>query len=414
MSKTMSSRVKSPITQFRNCRILYQHAIIREDLWVRDGKILNPEWLFFIEKGHADFQVDCKDCIISPGFIDTQINGAFGVDFSSNPESLAKGLATVSKKLLAHGVTSYCPTIITSSPSMYKKILPQIKRTRGSRKGAGILGIHLEGPFISKEKNGAHPVDLIKDCTNLNSFEQIEDVYHSLDNVSIVTLAPESCQISKVISKLSNKGVVVSLGHTVANLTMAEDAVRHGATYITHLFNAMLPFHHRDPGLVGLLTSDECPKGTTVFYGMIADGIHTNPAALRIAYRAHPNGIVLVTDAIAAMGFPRGTHYLGSVSVDVTDNGAYVTGTQVLSGSIATMDSCIRHFKHATGCTTVEALEAATLHPAQLLTIQHLKGTLDYGTEADFILLDDDLNVKQTFIAGEKVWDNERENNKGD
>ncbi|XP_038056460.1 N-acetylglucosamine-6-phosphate deacetylase-like [Patiria miniata] len=402
----MPSRASnSPITQFQNCRILYKHKIIREDLWVRDGKILNPESLFFVEKGYADYKLDCNNCIISPGFIDAQINGAFGVDFSSDPDSLAEGLQRVSKKLLAHGVTSYCPTIITSSPETYRQILPQIRRTNGSHNGAGILGIHVEGPFISKDKPGAHPVDLIHDCSQPSGFQQFLEVYHSLDNVAILTLAPESCQSSDVVTRLTREGIVVSLGHSVANLPQAEDAVRNGASFITHLFNAMLPFHHRDPGIVGLLTSDQIPPGQTVFYGMIADGIHTNPAALRIAYRAHPKGIVLVTDAIAATGLPSGIHQLGSVTVQVDDDRAYVAGTQTLSGSIATMDSCVRHFKQATGCSTVQALEAASLHPAQLLKIDHIKGTLDYGTEADLVFLDDDLNVKRTYIGGKMVWE---------
>ncbi|XP_022079564.1 N-acetylglucosamine-6-phosphate deacetylase-like [Acanthaster planci] len=402
----MPSKVSdSPVTQFRNCRILYKHQIIKEDLWVRDGKILNPESLFFVEKGYADYQLNCDNCIISPGFIDAQINGAFGIDFSSDPDSLAIGLQRVSKKLLAYGVTSYCPTVITSSPETYRQILPQIKRTNGSHNGAGVLGIHLEGPFISKDKPGAHPIELIKHCEQPCSFEEFLQVYHSLDNVAIVTLAPESCQSADVVTRLSREGIVISLGHSVANLPQAEDAVKHGASFITHLFNAMLPFHHRDPGIVGLLTSDQVPPGQTIFYGMIADGIHTNPAALRIAYRAHPEGIVLVTDAIAATGLPSGIHQLGSVTVQVDGDRAYVAGTQTLCGSTAMMDSCVRHFKQATGCTTVEALEAATLHPAQLLNIHHLKGTLEYGTDADFILLDEGLNVKRTYIGGKMVWD---------
>ncbi|XP_035770014.1 N-acetylglucosamine-6-phosphate deacetylase [Neolamprologus brichardi] len=175
---------------------------------------------------------------------------------------------------------------------------------------------------------------------------------------------------------------LVLAGHSAADLSQAEEAVQHGASFITHLFNAMLPFHHRDPGIVGLLTSDRIPAGRAVYYGMIADGIHTNPAALRIAHRAHPSGLVLVTDAITAMGLPPGRHTLGQQVIEIQGLHAYVAGTKTLSGSIATMDMCVRHFKQASGCSVQEALEAASLHPAQLLGISPKKGKLDYGSDA--------------------------------
>ncbi|XP_072040402.1 N-acetylglucosamine-6-phosphate deacetylase-like [Amphiura filiformis] len=403
-----STTSKLPVTKFKNCRILVNHKIIREDLWVRDGKIINPEKLFYSEKGHADKEVDCGNCIISPGYIDTQINGGFGVDFSSDAHKVKDGLLLVARNILSHGVTSYCPTVITSTPETYKEIIPEIKKQEGGPHGASVLGIHLEGPFISEEKKGAHPIDLIKTYED-NGFKEVMDTYSTLENVAIITLAPEFGNADVVIEELTRKGVVVSLGHSEANLEEAEEAVQHGARFITHLFNAMGPFHHRDPGIVGLLTSDNIPSDQEIFYGMIADGIHTNPAALRIAHRSHPDGMVLVTDAMAAMGLPSGRHQLGSVAVDVVHRRASVAGTTTLSGSIATMDDCVRHFKEATRCTTEQALEAATLHPAQMLRITDRKGTLEYDTDADFIFLDDDLSVSYTYIAGELVWDNSKD-----
>ncbi|XP_078414925.1 N-acetylglucosamine-6-phosphate deacetylase isoform X3 [Cetorhinus maximus] len=334
----------APVTQFQNCHILKDHKLQREDLWVREGKILNPEKLFFDEKGYADVQIDCKGSIIAPGFIDTQINGGYGTDFSLATDDLKCGVSMVARKLLSTGVTSFCPTLVTSPVSIYHQVIPQIEVQDGGPRGAGILGLHLEGPFISKDKKGAHPEEYLRTFEN-RGFRDLFDTYGSLDNVRIVTLAPELDRSEEVISELASRGIRVSLGHSVANLSQAEAAVKHGATFITHLFNAMLPFHHRDPGIVGLLTSNETPVGRSVFYGMIADGIHTNPAALRIAYRAHPKG-----------------------------------------------------------CSVEAALEAATLHPAQLLGIEQAKGTLDYGTDADLVLLDRELNVKATYIAGEWVW----------
>ncbi|XP_030067585.1 N-acetylglucosamine-6-phosphate deacetylase isoform X1 [Microcaecilia unicolor] len=393
----------APIFQFTNCRILKNHKLQREDLWVREGKILNPEKLFFDEKGSADIHVDCQNNLIAPGFIDTQINGGFGVDFSMAKDDVSSGISLVAQKILSHGVTSFCPTLVTSPPSVYHQILPQIHMADGGLHGAGVLGVHLEGPFISSEKRGAHPERFL--CSyEEGGFQDLLETYGSLDKVTIITLAPEIKRSSEVITELVKRRICVSLGHSVANLSQAEEAVKHGATYITHLFNAMLPFHHRDPGIVGLLTSDQIPKGQTVFYGMIADGIHTNPAALRLAHLAHPKGLVLVTDAITAMGLGPGRHPLGQQVIEIEGLNAYVAGTKTLAGSIATMDMCVRHFLEATGCTVESALEAASLHPAQMLGIEHRKGTLNYGADADFVLLDDDLNVQATYIAGNRVW----------
>lgn len=393
----------APITQFINCRILRDNELQREDLWVREGRILDPEKLFFDEQGYADKRVDCEGSIIAPGFIDVQINGGYGIDFSQASEDVSDGVSFVAKKILEHGVTSFCPTLVTSPPQVYHKVLPQVKVHDGGPHGAGVLGFHLEGPFISAEKKGAHPEKYLR-TFEPGGLEHLMEVYGSLDDVAIVTLAPELPGSQSVVRELSQRGVTVSLGHSAADLSQAEEAVQHGASFITHLFNAMLPFHHRDPGIVGLLTSDRIPAGRAVYYGMIADGIHTNPAALRIAHRAHPSGLVLVTDAITAMGLPPGRHTLGQQVIEIQGLHAYVAGTKTLSGSIATMDMCVRHFKQASGCSVQEALQAASLHPAQLLGISPKKGKLDYGSDADLVLLDDGLNVKATYISGEEVW----------
>jgi len=176
--------------------------------------------------------------------------------------------------------------------------------------------------------------------------------------------------------------------------------------FIDPLF-VCLQFHHRDPGLVGLLTSNEIPEGKTVYFGIISDGIHTHGAALRIAHRTHPGGLILVTDAISAMGLEEGTHRIGQYSIEVRDHKAFISGTNTLCGSIAPMDECVRIFRKATNCSIEYALDAATLHPAVCLDISKRKGTLDFGADADFILLDDNLQVHSTWIAGECVFEND-------
>lgn len=392
------------IQKLTNCRLLRDHQLIFDDIWVRDGKIQNPEKLFFDEHVVADVVTDCNNLIIAPGFIDVQLNGAFGLDFSSVSDTIDEDLEKVAKGILSHGVTSFCPTIVTVKHERYQKILPHFYRRDGSIRGAGVLGVHLEGPFISKDKRGAHLLECITDMKD--GFSSLTDVYGSnLDNVAIVTIAPELPGALEVIAPLRERGIVVSLGHSMATLADGEAAIARGAQFITHLFNAMLPFHHRDPHLMGLLASDdEIPSSETIFYSMIADGVHTHPAALRIAQRTYPKGLVLITDAIPAMGLPSGIHPLGCQMIEVKDNRAVIAGTDLLCGSIATLDQCVRFFKSATRCSQIEALESASLNPAQLLGITDRKGTLDYTTDADFILLDDALNVHATYVAGEQVW----------
>ncbi|KAH8041517.1 hypothetical protein HPB51_016962 [Rhipicephalus microplus] len=344
--------------EFKNCTILRNHELIVEDLWVRNNVIVNPEPIFFDERVTADIQLDCNGAIIAPGYIDLQINGGMGVDFSHSVDTIVEAVQKVAKGVLPFGVTSMCPTIVTSTPDVYRKSTLRVNKQHLIAM-LGIMCVHLEGPFISKHKKGAHKAQLIQDLSG--GFESLMHVYGSLDSVAIVTMAPELDPDGKVIQALVKKGVTVSIGHSEANLVQGEKAMQDGASFITHLFNAMLPFHHRDPGLVGLLTSKKLPEEKNVFYGIIADGIHTHPAALRIAYKANSRGLTLVTDAMSAMGLEA-------------------------------------------GCTSVEALESASLHAAEVLGIQKRKGTLDFGADADFVVLDSNLHVLSTWIAGECVW----------
>ena len=178
---------------------------------------------------------------------------------------------------------------------------------------------------------------------------------------------------------------------------------------MTNLRNLLhFQFHHRDPGLVGLLTSNKIPEGKQIYFGIISDGVHTHPAALRIAHRIHPEGLILVTDAISALGLDPGTYRLGQYSIEVRDGKAFVSGTNTLCGSIAPLDECIRIFRQATKCSIVYAIEAASLHPAKCLGIESQKGTLNYGGDADLVFLDDELRVKSTWIAGECVFQNDK------
>eukprot|EP00658_Telonema_sp_P-2_P010255 TRINITY_DN13865_c0_g1_i6.p1 TRINITY_DN13865_c0_g1~~TRINITY_DN13865_c0_g1_i6.p1 ORF type:complete len:414 (+),score=90.74 TRINITY_DN13865_c0_g1_i6:154-1395(+) len=394
------------VIKFRNCRILRGGQVITDNLWVQDGKVIDPEKRFWEAKAErqfaADRVVDCHGLLIAPGYIDIQLNGAFGVDFTC-ADLTPEQLDTVAAGVLQQGVTSFCPTVVTSSPEVYRRVLPLLGPRKGSAAASGILGVHLEGPFISECKYGAHDKTLIRHPDQ--GGQSLSAMYGSEFErcAKIVTIAPELPGALDAIAAMSEVGIVASLGHSAADLDVATNGVRHGATLITHLFNAMNPFHHRDPGIVGLLGATDHGAEDGVFFGLIVDGIHCHPASVRMAHKASPAGVVLVTDAMMAMGLSPGEYPLGTMQVEITDR-AYIAGTTTLAGSIAKMDSCVRRFREDTGCSIVEALEAASLHPAQVLGVAPQKGTLEFGADADLIFLDDQLNVQACYVGGELAW----------
>ncbi|VDL73485.1 unnamed protein product [Nippostrongylus brasiliensis] len=404
-SPVLEEDLSDKLVQFINAKVLRDGKLISDHVWVRYGKIIDASAVFFEERRKADIQVDCQGLILSPGFIDIQINGGFGVDFSSIPstdDDYRKGVDKVAQLLLRDGVTSFAPTVITSPPEVYKRVLPLLARREGSTDGATILGAHIEGPFISREKKGCHPIQCVRDF-GADPVNSINEVYGSVENAAIITLAPELKGSEEAIKYLTSKGVIVSLGHSSAKLKAGEQGVNAGAKCITHLFNAMQSYHHRDPCLIGLLTS-KMLGDRKIYYGIISDGIHTHDSALRLAYRTNPEGLILVTDAIPALGMGEGRHTFGGITVNVTGYKAVVEGTDTTAGSVATTPYCIRHLVSAARCPLEEALVCATERPATLMGIEKRKGVIALGADADLVLISNDVTVKATYISGRLVY----------
>lgn len=355
--------------------------------------------------------LNCGGNILSPGFIDIQINGAFGVDFSSD-QTTEEDVLRVAKGLAKHGVTHFCPTLISSSKDVYRKMIrmlgsicQQDKKSMISDRRAKIVGLHLEGPFFCAAKRGAHHLENIVEELNDTA---VYDTYgfNSSDlkklGVCIVTLAPELNGALNAIEDFTKSGITVAMGHTNASLDQGIMAKTKGLTLITHLFNAMRSFHHREPGPLGLLQTHDREE-SDLFYSIIADGLHSHPTSVKMAYSMSKNA-VLITDAMSALDLGDGQHTLGDSTIHVNGNSATVLGTDVLAGSIVSMDSCIRSFMTYTRCHIFEALNAATYHPAKVLGMEKNIGSIEEGFIADLVLLDEKLNVMKTFSSGRVIY----------
>lgn len=333
----------------------------------------------------ADIQTDG---VIAPGFVEMQLNGGYGRDFTGDPEALL----WVSDRLPATGVTTFFPTRVTSPIDSYVPWLRAVEEILPQMHGARALGVHLEGVYFSPQRVGAHDPDLMRPIDT----EEILTRYAASEIVKIVTLAPELEGSAEAIRALRARGVVVSAGHTNATYGQALAGIEAGINWGTHLFNAMPGPTSREPWVPTALLLSNVPVG------MIVDGVHLHPGMVKLVYRLKgAKGITLVTDSMAAMGQGPGEYVLGAYKVIVDDICARLE-TGSLAGSIVTMDAEVRHMIAQTGCTLAEALTMAALTPAERLGLAH-KGRIQEGADADLVVLDADVRVQHTLIDG-ALW----------
>ena len=319
-----------------------------------------------------------------PGFVDLQVNGFAGVDFL---QAERDGYESAGAAMLETGVTAYLPTFITSSEEHIVAALGRVSALEP--RGPRILGVHLEGPFLSSRRLGVHQAEWRRD-PDLALLERLL----AAGRVTLMTLAPELPGADLLIDRLVAAGVTVSIGHTDATADVAHAAFARGVRTVTHIFNAMPPLGHRDPGVAGAALA-----APNVVVQVIADRVHLAEDVLRIVLAAAPGRLALVTDAMAGAGNGDGTYVLGGVPVTVS-GGVATRADGALAGSVLTLIEAVRTL-HSLGAPLEQAIAAATSVPASVIGRSDV-GRLTVGGAADIVVLDDQLEIHRVLVRGEE------------
>jgi N-acetylglucosamine-6-phosphate deacetylase len=331
---------------------------------------------------------DLRGQLLLPGFIDVQVNGGGGALFNDEPS--VEAIRTIGAAHRRFGTTGFLPTLISDDLHVLSRAIASVKEAIQARV-PGVLGIHIEGPFLNEVRKGVH---------DASKFRELDDdsiaLLASLDHGhTLVTLAPEMTTPA-MISKLVKAGVTVSAGHTNASYAQIRDAIGEGLSGFTHLFNAMSQLTGREPGAVGAALEDQ-----TSWCGIILDGVHVHPSVLRIALRCRPrNRFMLVTDAMPSVGSSQ-KHFRLQGRTMIVDGLVCLDQDGRLAGSNMDMASAVRNAVSILGLDLAEAARMASTYPAAFLRLDHELGRIAPGYRANLVLVDDEVNVKGTWIEGE-------------
>jgi N-acetylglucosamine-6-phosphate deacetylase len=319
--------------------------------------------------------------ILAPGLCDLQVNGGAGVEVSDGEAALD----AIDALQLAHGVTSYLPTLVSPDDATAEKVLP-VLGDRARDPCSPVAGVHVEGPFLSPGHTGMHPPRRLR--------VPADGIPRWLDDpaIRLVTIAPELPGALELIARLTSRGVTVSLGHSGATLEQAQAGFDAGATMVTHIFNAMAPLHHRNPGLAGAALADE-----RVHVCVIADGRHVHPVVLDLIRRAAGARVVLVSDATPAAGAAAGRFEMAGVTIERRGDGAALTPEGRLAGSTLTLDEAVPTWISATNSSVGEAWAAAADTAS---TAVGLEAVLSPGSAADLVELDTAARVRRVMLRG--------------
>ncbi len=332
-----------------------------------------------------------SEATVIPGIIDLQVNGASGVDLL---DCDADAVSRLSDYLASTGVTAFLPTLVSAPAERISNALQAIRNARPA--GAAVLGVHLEGPVLNHQKKGAHHPRWLRAPGD----PEVRAMYaNTLPDLRVVTLAPELPGTEALIDWLLRERIIVSLGHTDATYEQTAQAFGQGARMVTHLFNAMRTFHHRDPGVVGAAFDD--PR---CICGLIADGVHVHPAAVRLAYRMlGAERVALISDAVAAAGMPPGTFTLGNRAIRLKAGDAPRLEDGTLAGSVLRMDQAISNLL-GWGIALRDAVLSSSQVPARLLGVTD-RGALAPGLRADLAVLGRDGRAVFTLVGGRVAYE---------
>jgi N-acetylglucosamine-6-phosphate deacetylase len=367
-----------------NAKLIMEEKIVKDHALFFDERIVKIEKISTLEVLDTLDIIDAKGAYVSAGFIDLHIHGSGGADVM---DATFESLETISHALLQTGTTSFLPTTMTMSSKYIDNALQNIQRHTSSVTGAEILGVHLEGPFINPSKHGAQDKKYIV-------APNMRPIAHYMDEIKMITLAPEMKGSKAFVKQLTATypHVIVSIGHSEASYEETLESFSWGLSHATHLFNAMNPYHHRDPGIIGAVFDAE------VTCDVIADLVHTHPHMLELVYKMKKEKLMLITDAMRAGCMKCGSYDLGGRKVEVKEGRATLEdGT--LAGSVLRMNDALKNMVQHTSMSPIEAIRSVTKIPAEKLGVK--KGELRSGYDADIVIFDKDFSIISTIVAGE-------------
>lgn len=375
----INGKITTPVTTLTN------HTLIIEDqkiVSITSGEVL---------AGDNDRVIDGRGYWVTPGLIDVHVHGAMGHDtMDATPEAIK----AMGSYFASHGVTSYLPTTMSSTPEGIKRAIDNLVDCPKFDNGAHHMGVHVEGPYLNPEYKGAQSEHILRDADS-------SEYEYWLDSgvLKLVSLAPERFGSQAFIDRGIMEGIEFSLAHSGATYEQVIEAANHGLRQATHVFNGMMGLHHRRPGTVGGVLSDQ-----RIYAQLIADGIHVHPSVVDLMVRAKGvSRTILITDAIRAAGLEDGEYDLGVDKIFVKD-GVSRTAQGGLAGSTLTLDAAIRNVIQFTGLSFEEALPMATSVPAKAMGWLDKKGELKPGADADIAMFDQDLFVRLAMVSGRVVY----------
>lgn len=373
-------------TYIINGQVYIDHTFQKKTIYIQDGTINLLE---------ADCQTsgtvfDAAGRRIVPGFIDIHTHGAVGVDVNG---ASAEDLEKIGKFFAKNGTTSWLASILTDTEEQTSRAISQCFEYQASAgKGAQLLGIHLEGPFLASEFKGAMPEHLLKKgSADLAASYQRQ----ANGNIRYITVSPEVEGVLELIPRLRELGIVVAMGHSGADYDTAMAAIQAGTAACTHTFNAMAPLHQHRPVIIGAALESD------IYCEMICDGLHLHPAIVRLLWKTKgPQRLVAITDSIMAAGLPDGNYHLGVNQVVVEKGDAKLASDGTRAGSTLTQDRALRNLLSFTGLSLEEILPVLTENPAKLIGVYDRKGSIEDGKDADLVVLDEQNQVADVFLQG--------------